>query len=174
MKSEIDSDVEIAMYGLKVIVYNAITIGLIILISYGLHNLLYSIYFLMSFCYLRIKFGGYHCKTYIGCLLMTNLLYLITFMLSQNIYYCIFVSIAFIPMIFYYFYILNNLKYKIKLDSIIFLILGIFSIYNYYSFVAWSSGMLLAGILFVINNLELKQLYHERLSHTRKGYHTNI
>ncbi len=68
MKSEIDSDIEIAIYGLKVIVYNAITIGLIILISYGLHNLLYSIYFLMSFCYLRIKFGGYHCKTFIRCL----------------------------------------------------------------------------------------------------------
>lgn len=65
MNNDKDYDIEIVIYGLKIIIYNTITIGLIVLISYGLGDLLYSIFFLMSFCYLRIKIGGYHCKTLI-------------------------------------------------------------------------------------------------------------
>lgn len=112
----------------------------------------------MSFCYLRIKFGGYHCKTYIGCLISTNTLYLLIFMLSKNIYYCKFVSIIFIPLLFYYFYILSNLKYKIHLDSMIFLLSGIFSLYNYNAFVAWASGVFLSEILFVASKIKSKNI----------------
>lgn len=157
MNDDIDCDIEIAKYGLKVIVYNTITIGVIILISYVLRNLLYSICFLMSFCYLRIKFGGYHCKTYIGCLLSTNTFYLLLFILSKNNYYCNFLSIIFIPLLIYYFYILSNLKCKIKLDSMYFLLSGIFSFYSYSTFIAWLSGVFLAEMLFVANKIKMRK-----------------
>lgn len=158
MNNDKDYDIEIVIYGLKIIIYNTITIGLIVLISYGLGDLLYSIFFLMSFCYLRIKIGGYHCKTYIGCLLSTNSLYLIFFMLSNNICYYNFILMLFIPMHLYYFYLLKDLKYNIRLDSMFYLISCILSFFIYKFFIAWLSGMFLAEMLFVANKIKMKKI----------------
>lgn len=156
--NDTDYNIEIVKYGLKVIVYNCITIGMILLMSYVLHDLLFSFFFLISFCYLRIKFGGYHCKTYIGCLLSTNISYLIIYILSKNTYYRSFIFIIFIPMLMYYFYLLNYLKEKVRLNSIIFIFMCIVSLYNYNIFSAWSSGILLAEGLFLINKVKVVRI----------------
>lgn len=154
MNEKVVYDLEIVKYGLKVVVYNAITIGLIMLISYELNYFAYSCYFLIPFCYLRITFGGYHCKTYVRCLLTTNILFLITLACSNVSYYYNFVCSIFLPMNTFFIYHANH-KYRFKL--LFFMIFGLLLLLlnNFDAFIAWSSGMFLSQILFIINKIDI-------------------
>lgn len=62
-------DYEVVMYGIKIIVFNVITVFICISIALLLNKFLFGLLFITIFSFLRIKYGGYHCKNPITCIL---------------------------------------------------------------------------------------------------------
>lgn len=62
-------DYEVVLYGIKIITFNIITVFICLLIALLLNKLLFGILFITTFSFLRIKYGGYHCKRPITCIL---------------------------------------------------------------------------------------------------------
>ena len=68
--SQFDSkayDQDILKYGLEVLIYNLFTILILIVLSILFQNCGFGLYFIPTFCILRITLGGFHCKTIYGC-----------------------------------------------------------------------------------------------------------
>lgn len=68
-------DQDILQYGLEVLIYNLITILVLLILSLIFHNLNFGFVFIPVFCILRITIGGYHCKKMHTCLLLMVTLY---------------------------------------------------------------------------------------------------
>lgn len=144
-------EIEVLEYGLKVIFFNIISILTILLLSYFADNFLFGVTFLLSFCTIRIKIGGFHCKTIISCLISFSTLYIFNFFLSFNTFYQQFLYFIFLPCIILLIYFLKkecpNNRVKYWLPSIYILVA-----YNidYLLFLAFSSGLYLGIILKII------------------------
>ena len=61
-------ELEIIVYGIKVIFFNFISIFICLLNSFLNDEILFGILFITFFCFLRVKYGGFHCKTPQGCI----------------------------------------------------------------------------------------------------------
>lgn len=97
-------DIKIIDYGLKVILFNSISIFSIILNSLlFFRNISYGIIFLSAFIPIRIISGGYHCKTALRCIISFNSIYIlintILYDIQYNLFILLFLSILllFIP-----------------------------------------------------------------------------
>lgn len=71
MKYKKTEEKEIIIYGLKIMGSNFLTIFLIIILSLYIKQFEISIIYLSVLILLRRNTGGYHAKTYMGCLLTT-------------------------------------------------------------------------------------------------------
>ena len=88
--SQFDSesyDQDILKYGLEVLIYNLFTILILIVLSILFQNYKFGLYFIPTFCLLRITLGGYHCKTILGCTSLMIIIYSITNILTKTIFY---------------------------------------------------------------------------------------
>ena len=88
--SQFDSkayDQDILKYGLEVIIYNLFTILILIILSILFKNYKFGLYFIPTFCLLRITLGGFHCKTIFGCTFLMITIYSLTNILSKEIFY---------------------------------------------------------------------------------------
>lgn len=72
---------DICRYGIEVIICNAISVLVIIIISILLDTIWQGILLLMIFGTLRICVGGYHAKTYYMCGVLFGLTYILTLVL---------------------------------------------------------------------------------------------
>lgn len=74
---------EILEYGLKVLIYNFLTLSLLIILSLLFKNFNFGLFFIPCFTILRITIGGYHCRTIFGCTtLMITIYTVINFFVS--------------------------------------------------------------------------------------------
>lgn len=88
--SQFDSkayDQDILKYGLEVLIYNLFTILILIVLSILFQNCGFGLYFIPTFCILRITLGGFHCKTIYGCTSLMVIIYSLTNILSKEIFY---------------------------------------------------------------------------------------
>ena len=76
-------DWEILKYGFEVLLFNAISIIVILLVASLSKQVSFGVFFMLSFAVLRITIGGYHCKTLWCCLLSMIVLFNIVLYLSQ-------------------------------------------------------------------------------------------
>lgn len=76
-------DKDVLKYGLQVVIYNAFTIVLLVLLSIICNKLFFGLLFIPIFCGLRITIGGFHCKTLIGCISSMTLIYILILFLSN-------------------------------------------------------------------------------------------
>lgn len=60
-------------YNLQLIIERAITLLPIIVASIVMHRIIEMTVFLIAFALLRKYSGGYHCKSFIGCFVMSNI-----------------------------------------------------------------------------------------------------
>lgn len=88
--SQFDSkayDQDILKYGLEVLIYNLFTILILIVLSILFQNCGFGLYFIPTFCILRITLRGFHCKTIYGCTSLMVIIYSLTNILSKEIFY---------------------------------------------------------------------------------------
>ena len=88
--SQFDSkayDQDILKYGLEVLIYNLFTILILIVLSILFQNCGFGLYFIPTFCILRITLGGFPCKTIYGCTSLMVIIYSLTNILSKEIFY---------------------------------------------------------------------------------------
>lgn len=72
-------DKDILKYGLEVLIYNTLTIAILIILSLIYNNLYFGLIFIPVFSILRITIGGFHCKTVFGCTSLMIIIYTIVF-----------------------------------------------------------------------------------------------
>ena len=70
-----NDDIEIYQYGLFVIWFNSICIGLPIFYSYAIGEMFFAIIFFIFFIPIRLFLGGYHCQNPISCIIFFFLIY---------------------------------------------------------------------------------------------------
>lgn len=94
-------------YGIMVIYFNLVNIiGILLVSTIFLKNIIYGFLFLIIFIPIRIVSGGYHCKTAFRCFIAFNSIYLITSNLLLNcktsIFHLMFLSLIllFLPVHF--------------------------------------------------------------------------
>ena len=88
--SQFDSkayDQDILKYGLQVLIYNLFTILILIVLSIFFQNYKFGLYFIPTFCLLRVTLGGFHCKTIFGCTSLMIIIYSTVIILSKEIFY---------------------------------------------------------------------------------------
>lgn len=68
-------------------IYNLFTILILIVLSILFQNCGFGLYFIPTFCILRITLGGFHCKTIYGCTSLMVIIYSLTNILSKEIFY---------------------------------------------------------------------------------------
>jgi accessory gene regulator B len=71
-------------YGIELILNDTVTFLIIGIIAISTNMLLDSVVYLLVFCILRAYAGGYHCKTYVQCLITSLTIY--SFMLLLDTY----------------------------------------------------------------------------------------
>ena len=76
---------EVYMYGMTLLITNMLGIMSILLISALFFSISEGIVFLLVFSILRIHSGGYHCKTYLNCFIVSNLIFIIVLLTSRAI-----------------------------------------------------------------------------------------
>lgn len=82
-KSELDqSKKSIYQYGTELTISTAAAVASILLLAALLGNLLWGIIFLIVFISLRLPGGGYHASTYRNCFILTNSVFLVSFVIS--------------------------------------------------------------------------------------------
>lgn len=75
--STTDDEIEIILYGMKIIGTSMLTALIIVLIGIIIGQTIPSIIYLGVLILLRRNMGGYHSKTYLGCLFITALNFII-------------------------------------------------------------------------------------------------
>ncbi len=84
LQSAIDEDeVEVIFYGMKIIGTSILTSLVIILIGIIMRQPMSAIIYLSVLILLRRNMGGYHSKTYLGCLFVTSLNFIIIALLEK-------------------------------------------------------------------------------------------
>ena len=82
-KSELDqSKKTIYQYGTELTLSTAAAVASILLLAALLGNLLWGVIFLVVFISFRLPGGGYHASTYRNCFILTNSVFLASFILS--------------------------------------------------------------------------------------------
>lgn len=82
-KSELDqSKKAIYQYGTELTISTAAAVASILLLAALLGNLLWGVIFLVVFISFRLPGGGYHASTYRNCFILTNSVFLASFILS--------------------------------------------------------------------------------------------
>ena len=84
-------------YGFQLSLSTAASMCSIIILGTVLGNISSALLFLSVFFFLRLFTGGYHAPTYARCFLLTNIVYLAVYGLSQGLVY--FRLFAFLPVI---------------------------------------------------------------------------
>jgi accessory gene regulator B len=72
-----ENDIEICSYGLELMLNNIITIFLLLLAGTLLKTIEFTIIFTVIFISVKRYTGGFHCKTYGKCLMVTMLVYIL-------------------------------------------------------------------------------------------------
>ena len=67
--NETEYDYDIIKYGFEVLFFNIISTSLLLFITIYTNELCFGSTFIIVFSLLRVKFGGFHCKTPLRCLL---------------------------------------------------------------------------------------------------------
>lgn len=70
------------IYGLQLLFSNILIFGFILLLSLITNSLLIALLFSIAFCSLRAIFGGYHCKQYNHCFIISTGLFCILLLLT--------------------------------------------------------------------------------------------
>lgn len=74
---EDEVETEIILYGMKIIASHFITVMVLLICGLLLHSLCIAVIYLVTLLLLRRNVGGYHCKTYVGCLLTTSIAFIL-------------------------------------------------------------------------------------------------
>ena len=73
------------IYGCELTLSTIVSVLSIIILSIFLNAIYSSFVFLLVFIGIRLFAGGYHAKTYSHCFLLTNFVYLLSFLLSEYV-----------------------------------------------------------------------------------------
>lgn len=77
VEDEDEEEAAIILYGMKIIASHFITVMVVFFCGLLLHSLDIAIIYLSILFLLRRNVGGYHCKTYVGCLLTTTIAFIL-------------------------------------------------------------------------------------------------
>lgn len=72
-----EADAEVILYGMKIIISHFISVMVVLVCALLLHSLDIAAIYLVTLLLLRRNVGGYHCKTYLGCLLTTTIAFML-------------------------------------------------------------------------------------------------
>lgn len=78
-----NDDLELAMYGIKILSSNSLTFLIVLTIGFLLKEPTVAIIYLTVLVALRRNMGGYHSKTYLGCLSITSLNFIIIVVIGR-------------------------------------------------------------------------------------------
>ncbi|WP_367237027.1 accessory gene regulator B family protein [Thomasclavelia sp.] len=140
---------EIIVYGVKVIFFNAFSVSLILLVSYMLHCFLFGVVFICSFGFVRLKIGGFHCKSLQSCIALFMLLFMTIYFFSVYLFYYIGILFLSIPSIICFHYLLKRENKKMFYGYYIFIVLMLLTSKNI--IIPFYSGVILGEILYFIN-----------------------
>lgn len=152
---------EILKYGLQVLIYNLFTILIILTISILFENLQFGLMFLIFFGTLRVSFGGFHCKTLIGCTTLMTSISILVNILSKIVIYKNIIELLALIMIGLLFFIKPckentfKLKYYNVCYKYIFIFIFLLINTNYKNsiiFVPAFSALLFAEIMYYIKS----------------------
>lgn len=76
---------EVYTYGFMITISTVVAMLTIVIFSVLFSDVLSSLVFLIIFTPLRSFSGGYHCKTYLNCFIVTNLLYIATYWAAKGL-----------------------------------------------------------------------------------------
>ncbi|ANU44952.1 hypothetical protein ADH76_01380 [Enterocloster clostridioformis] len=79
-------DDDVYVYGIELIISTIVNLSAIMLISWLLSDAAFGFLFIAIFVPLRLFTGGYHATTYAGCFIITNLTYLILFIIKKTLW----------------------------------------------------------------------------------------
>lgn len=83
-----NNEQDIYIYGLELFYSTSFTLLSIFFISsVFLDNVLFGLIFILYFYPIRLFCGGYHCKTYKNCFLLTNLIFILSHFFAKLILY---------------------------------------------------------------------------------------
>ncbi|WP_367236731.1 accessory gene regulator B family protein [Thomasclavelia sp.] len=157
------------VYGCEILIFNIMSILVLIIIGIYFNSLLFSIIFLLYFCPLRVFLGGYHCKNKFLCMFMFFLISIVIInlynYLNLSMIGIIFVTIILLLMNFQTPYsqdkLLNNYQnilYAKKIVHYLTLFYFISVIYYYenmYVLSAYVYACLTNAILFIIGKIKI-------------------
>ena len=145
--SKYDSD--ILKYGFQVLLFNFISVVVILLISWLLDKMLYGCLFMLSFGFMRIKIGGFHCKTLLSCLSSMVGIYLCVLMLSEYVMYHMILKVMSVLCICFLFRYMMIHKKSLMIP--ISYLGGYIVLFNHVIFTPIYSGLFLAVLLYMLN-----------------------
>lgn len=111
-------DEDVIIYGFQVLMFNLLSVLLMLIVSYINNTLQFGFWFIVFFGIMRIRYGGTHCKTPIGCILVMMTVFEITTLIYK---------VTFIPVYYYIFSIITLVYtlYKKQKEIVLFGVIGI-------------------------------------------------
>ena len=79
------NELSIYAYGIELILSGAISVSIVLIISYYLDQVINGFFFLVGFIPMRMYAGGYHANTHFTCKLFISAIYIVATMLSKII-----------------------------------------------------------------------------------------
>lgn len=140
---------DILIYGVKVILFNVISIFLILLIAYIFHCFLFGIIFISSFGFVRIKIGGFHCKSLQLCIIVLLSLFILIYYLSKLMFFRVIIMCLSIPSIICFYYLLKKENKEIFKGYFVFMLFILIMFENI--LIPFYSGVILGEILYLYN-----------------------
>lgn len=123
--------IEVAAYGMEGILCNTTTIGVAFIISLLFHTTKELCLFLLFFVPLRSSYKSFHCKTFIKCLIFSNILVFLATTFINNINYftgSLLIDLCFV-WINYFLSFERNVLLHIVLSLIVYLVFTISKAY---------------------------------------------
>lgn len=107
IRNNLNYDLEIIIYGIKVILFNFITIFICLVNSFLNNEITFGVLFITFFCFLRIKYSGFHCKTPQSCIITMIMIFSILMVVQKSGILNSYITLFFIVSQAYQFYFLR-------------------------------------------------------------------
>lgn len=83
----INIDTDVYKYGFEAILSSYLSILVVLLTGIAIHHKLIAFLYLIVFYFIRKYSGGYHCNSYLKCMIFTDLTFILSVIMINNMNY---------------------------------------------------------------------------------------
>lgn len=154
-ENNLDYNYEMIWYAIEIILFNIITISICLFISVMMDEFIFGIFFIILFAILRIKYGGFHCKKPITCILTMICVFSLVIHIKNNY---LFIS-NYLTLCIVNIFLFVSIQFKEKdFKGIIFLLFCLSAYFVFYYTNLLSDNLMLA-ILFSVMIFDIFYCY---------------